>query len=58
MYKIDSLLHYGNFYTVKNYFQTVQQMGLVDLKILFNAWTNLLESEEDKVSASVWYSDM
>ena len=57
MCKIDSLLsQYGNVYTVENNFQTVQQMSLVDLKISFNAWGNLLESEEHKVSAYAWYS--
>ena len=57
MCKIDLLLpQYGNVYTMENNFQTVQQMSLVDLKISFNAWSNVLESEEDKVSAYAWYS--
>ena len=55
MCKIDLLLsQYGNVYAVKNNFQTVKQMSLVDLKISFNAWSNLLKSGEDKVSAYAW----
>ena len=59
MCKIDLLLsQYWNVYTMENNFQTVQQMSLVNLKILFNAWSNLLKSEEDKVSAYAWYSEI